>query len=396
MSLAPSPAIFRHRWLWIILIVMVLAGLAFIFTRPDDKPAPSSVKVKQRDLEHVVLASGTLEAFRQVNVGAQVSGQLKSLKVELGDRVQNGQLVAEIDDRSQQTALLTAKADLATRKAAQVSRQATLRRAELSHARQRRMAANESTARADLEQAEAELAVARADVESVKAEISKAQAEVARAEVDLGYTRIVSPIDGVVVAVVTKEGQTVSAVQMAPTIIKVAQTEKMTVKAEISEADVVLVEPGQKLYFSILGDPDKRYDGVLRAIEPAPRSAQKEDASSAYGGTSAGTSKEAVYYDGLFEVANPDGRLRIAMTTQVFIVLNQAPQALSIPAAALGPRGEDGRYAVEVLSANGKTETRQIRVGLNNNVDVEVLDGLEDGQRVVTGRGLLHEKQPAP
>jgi len=395
MSPASSSAI-RRRWLWIILIVMVLAGLVFMITRPEDKPTPPSVEVKRRDLEHVVLASGTLEAFRQVNVGAQATGQLKSLKVELGDRVQSGQLVAEIDDRSQQTALLTAKADLATRKAAQLSRQATLKRAELSYARQRRMAANEATARADLEQAEADLAVARAEVESATAEISKAQAEVSRAEVDLGYTRIVSPIDGVVVAVVTKEGQTVSVAQMAPTIIKVAQTEKMTVKAEISEADVVLVEPGQKLYFSILGDPDRRYDGVLRAIEPAPRSAQKEDASSAFGGASASTTKEAVYYDGLFEVANPDGRLRIAMTTQVSIVLNQAPQALSIPAAALGPRGEDGRYAVDVVSADGNTETRQVRVGLNNNVDVEVLEGLDAGQRVVTGRGPVPEKQPAP
>lgn len=396
MAVAPPSAFRRHRGLWIILALIVLAAVVYALTRDDKVPPPASAEVKRRDIEQVVLASGTLEAFRQVNVGAQVSGQLKSLKVELGDRVERGQRVAEIDDRSQQTALLTAKADLATRKALQVSRQATLKRAELAHARQRRMAASDSTARADLEQAEAELAVARADVESVRAEISKAEAEVSRAEVDLEYTRIVSPIDGIVVAIVTKEGQTVSAVQMAPTIIKVAQTEQMTVKAEISEADVVRVKPGQKLYFSILGDPDQRYDGVLRAIEPAPRSAQKEDSSSSFGAASNSTSKEAVYYDGLFEVANPDGHLRIAMTTQVSIILGQVAQALTIPAAALGPRGEDGRYAVDVLSTEGKVETRQVRIGLNNNVDAEVLDGLEAGLRVVTSRAPVTAGQPAP
>ena len=375
----------------------MLVSSLYIYKRGGATPPPlPSAEVVRRDIEQVVLASGTLEALRQVNVGAQASGQLKSLKVELGDRVKGGQLVAEIDDRSQQSALLTAQATLNMRRATEVSRQAALKRAELAYRRQQRMVAHPATAQADFEQAEADLVVARADIKSVQAEIAQAEAEVERANVNLGYTRIVSPIDGVVVAVVTKEGQTVNAVQMAPAIIKVAQTEKMTVKTEISEADVVRVAPGQKLYFSILGDPDQRYDGVLRAIEPAPRSAQKEDAASSYGADSGGETKEAVYYNGLFEVPNPDDTLRIAMTTQVSIVLGQAPQALTIPAAALGTRGEDGRYAVDVIDANGKVVTHQVSIGLNNNVDAEVLDTVKLGQCVVTGRLPMPPGQVAP
>ena len=159
---------------------------------------------------------------------------------------------------------------------------------------------------------------------------------------------------------------------------------------------MVRLAPGQKLFFSILGDPDRRYDGVLRAIEPAPRSAQKEDSASSFGAASTSTTKEAVYYDGLFEVPNPDGTLRIAMTTQVSIILGQAAQALTIPAAALGPRSEDGRYAVDVIDADGKIVSHQVRIGLNNNVDAEVLEGLAAGQRVVTGRTPVPAGQPAP
>ncbi|GAB3072347.1 efflux RND transporter periplasmic adaptor subunit [Bordetella muralis] len=365
--------------------VMLLLGKILFFGAPP-KPDYATAEVKVADMEDSVLASGTLEAVRQVSVGAQVSGQLKSLKVQLGDEVQQGQLVAEIDDMTQQNDLRNAQAALATRKAERQAKLATLKQAELAYKRQRQMLARDASSREDFEQAEATLKVTRADIAALDAQIAQAEIEVDTARVNLGYTRISSPMDGKVVAIVTKEGQTVNSIQIAPTIIKVAQVDTMTVKAQISEADVTRVRPGQKVYFTILGEPDKRHYGTLRAIEPAPDSIQRDESTSALTGaaSSASGTSAAVYYNGLFDVPNPDETLRISMTAQVFIVLGEAKQTLVIPSSALGKRGEDGLYTVRVIGPDDKPVERQIKVGMNNNVNAQVLEGLAAGDKVVS------------
>ncbi|MFJ1302569.1 efflux RND transporter periplasmic adaptor subunit [Pseudomonadota bacterium AL_CKDN230030165-1A_HGKHYDSX7] len=377
----------RKRYIWIAVAVVLLVLLArgLFFGKP---PAPSYATAEARvaDMENSVLASGTLEAVRQVSVGAQVSGQVKSLKVQLGDEVRQGQLVAEIDDLTQQNELRNAQAALETRKAERRAKQATLKQAELAFRRQRDMLARDASSRADYEEAEATLAVTRADIAALDAQIAQAGIEVDTATVNLGYTRISSPMDGKVVAIVTKEGQTVNSFQTAPTIIKVAQVDTMTVKAQISEADVTRVRPGQKVYFTILGEPDQRYEGKLRAIEPAPDSIQRDESTAALTGSSgsAGSSSAAVYYNGLFDVPNPDQTLRISMTAQVFIVLGEAKQTLVIPSSALGKRGDDGRYTVQLVNADGTLTPREVKVGMNNNVSAQILEGLAAGDKVVS------------
>lgn len=375
----------RYLWIAIALVAMLLLGKMLFFSVPP-KPDYVTAEARLADMEDSVLASGTLEAVRQVSVGAQVSGQLKSLKVQLGDEVEQGQLVAEIDDMTQQNDLRNVQAALATRKAERQAKQATLKQAELAYARQRQMLARDASSREDFEQAEATLNVTRADIVALDAQIAQAEIEVDTARVNLGYTRISSPMSGKVVAIVTKEGQTVNSIQTAPTIIKVAQVDTMTVKAQISEADVTRVRPGQKVYFTILGEPDKRYYGTLRAIEPAPDSIQRDESTSALtgGGTAASGTSEAVYYNGLFDVPNPDETLRISMTAQVFIVLGEAKKTLIIPSSALGKRGEDGRYTVQVVGTDNEPTKRQIKVGMNNNVNAQVLEGLSAGERVVS------------
>ena len=377
----------RKRYIWIAIAIVLLLLLArgVFFSKP---PAPSYATAEARvaDMENSVLASGTLEAVRQVSVGAQVSGQVKSLKVKLGDEVRQGQLVAEIDDLTQQNDLRNAQAALETRKAERRARQATLKQAELAFRRQRDMLARDASSRADYEEAEATLAVTRADIAALDAQIAQAGIEVDTATVNLGYTRISSPMDGKVVAIVTKEGQTVNSFQTAPTIIKVAQVDTMTVKAQISEADVTRVRAGQKVYFTILGEPDQRYEGTLRAIEPAPDSIQRDESTAALTGssTSGGSSSAAVYYNGLFDVPNPDQTLRISMTAQVFIVLGEAKQTLVIPASSLGKRGADGRYTVQLVNADGTLTPREVKVGMNNNVSAQILEGLTAGDKVVS------------
>ena len=292
--------------------------------------------------------------------------------------------MAEIDDMTQQNELRNKQAALEMRRAARTAKVATLKQSELAYRRQRQMLAADASSRESFESAEATLAVTRAEIASLDAQIVQAEVDVDIAKVNLGYTRIVSPIDGVVVAVITKQGQTVNSMQSAPTIIKVANVATMTIKAQISEADVTRVKPGLPVYFTILGEPDERYHATLRAVEPAPDSIQKDETTASLTSASGSATSAAIYYNGLFDVPNPDERLRISMTAQVFIVRGEAKDAIVVPSSALGKRGQDGRYAVRVVGKDNKTEERQVRIGMNNNVRAEVLEGLQPGERVVT------------
>lgn len=379
----PRSKVRRYVLIAVVLLIIAYGVRSAFFSAPP--PSTFAVaEVTRGNLEDSVLASGTMDAIERVSVGAQATGQLKSLKVALGDRVKKGQLVAEIDDLTQQNELRNAQAALQTRRAERAAKVATLKQAELAFRRQRQMLAADASSREAYETAEATLGVTRADISSLDAQIVQAEIQVDTAKVNLGYTRIVSPIDGIVVAVVTKEGQTVNSFQSAPTIIKVAQVATMTIKAQISEADVTRVKPGLPVYFTILGEPDQRYQATLRAVEPAPESIQKDDATASLTSSGSNSTSAAVYYNGLFDVPNPDEKLRISMTAQVSIVLGEARDAVVVPASALGKRGEDGRYAVRVVDKNNQTETRQVKIGMNNNVQAQVLEGLEVGERVVS------------
>lgn len=338
------------------------------------------------DLEDTVLASGTLQASKQVSVGAQVSGQIKTLKVALGDNVKAGQLVAEIDSLTQQNAVRNSEAALATAQANLRAGQASLSQVELAYKRQQQLRAADAGPQADLEAAEASYLSTLADIDALKAQMQQAAIAADTAKVNLGYTRIVAPIDGQVVAVVTQEGQTVNANQAAPTIIKLAMVDTMTVKAQISEADVTRVAPGQKVYFTILGEPDQRYEAILRSVEPAPDSIATDSslASAAAGSNAMAT---AIYYNGLFDAPNPDRKLRISMTAQVYIVRAEAKGVVTIPSAALGTRNADGTTNLRLIDVEGNAVPRQVVVGLNNNVNAEIARGLSVGDKVVLGDG---------
>jgi macrolide-specific efflux system membrane fusion protein len=333
--------------------------------------------VIRMDLEESVLASGTLKAFKTVAVGAQVNGQLKKLHAAMGDKVKKGQLLAEIDPVLPQFTLKDSEAQVDNLQAQKRAKQALLKQYELAFQRQSQMNAKEASSRADLESAQAQLESTRYDIAAIEAQIRKSMIAVDTARANLGYTRIYAPIDGSVISIDTEEGQTVVSNQSATTILTLATLDTMTVKAKISEADVTRVKPGQTTYFTLLGDSDTRYYSKLRAIEPGPVPSGTSTSSSA-------SSSSAIYYYGLFEVPNPDNRLKVSMTTQVAVVLNQVKQALTIPVAALGDKQKDGRVSVKVL-AGEQAETRMIRTGIANNVQIEVQEGLKEGEKVVVG-----------
>lgn len=343
-------------------------------------PAVATAPVTVSDLEDSVLATGTIGAFKQVSVGAQVTGEVKKLHVALGDKVRQGQLIAEIDALPQQNSLRNSQAALQSAQAQLRAKQAALKQAELVTARLHELVAADAGARADLESAEATLATSRADVAAQQAQIAQAQVAVDTAQVNLGYTRVTAPMDGVVVAVVTEQGQTVNANQSAPTIIKLARLDLMTVKAQISEADVTRVKPGMPVHFNLLGEPDRRYEVKLRAIEPGPTTIATDTTT---GNSTSSSTTSAIYYNGIFDVPNPEDRLRINMTAQSSIVLARVEKALTLPSAALGARAGGDRYRVRVLE-QGRVAERVVRIGLNNRVRAQVLEGLKEGEQVVT------------
>jgi macrolide-specific efflux system membrane fusion protein len=395
----PSEARLIMRRRSVLLLSLAAALLAFVpvyyaVFAGEKVPRYLTAEVKRTDLEDAVLAGGILHAAKQVDVGAQVSGQLKSIGVELGDKVRKGQLLAQIDPTLSQHALRQAQATEKELRAQRRAAAARLVEAKRIDGRQRQLLSIGAVSREAAETAQALLEVRRSELDSLEAQLEKARIEIERAQANVGYTRILAPIDGEVVAIVTQEGQTVIAEQQAPVILKLAELDTMTVKAQVSEADVVRIAPGQRAYFTILGDPGKRYEGRLRAVEPAPHdfadAPTSANAGAAKGAKAAGT---AVFYHALFDVPNPDRRLRISMTTQVSIVLETASQALTIPASALGEKTEDGAYTIRVLDTKGRAQTRSVRVGINNNVRAEVVAGLGEGEQVIIGEAPT---EPSP
>ncbi|CZZ94591.1 HlyD family secretion protein [Bordetella ansorpii] len=373
---------------WLIAGAVTAAGLAAVLLWP--RPAPPQLAtspVTRADIEDAVVATGTLKPSNLVSVGAQVSGRIESLKVALGDRVKAGDLIAEIDSRTQVNTLQSAQANLENARALRDVQTANLRQYEQEYKRQRIMLAAQASAQADYDTALANLKSTQAQIRALDASIKVQQTSVSTAQTNLGYTRITAPIDGTVLAVVSKQGQTVNANQTTPTIVMLGAVSTMTVYAEISEADVVKAAEGQEVYFTILGNTKKRYHSTLRRIEPAPESITDEDTSSASkSSTSSSTSSTAIYYNGVFDVNNSDNELRTYMTAEVHIVLARASHALVIPASALSAQHDDGTASVQVQGRDGRPETRRIKTGINNRVSVQVLSGLQEGERVVVGQ----------
>ena len=370
--------------------LLIAAGLAayLLWLKPAPVPQVVTAAVESGSIEDTVLATGTIGAAKLVSVGAQVTGEVKRLHVALGDTVKQGQLIAEIDALTQANNLRNAQAALQNSQAQLRARQAALKQAGLAAERLRALVAIDAGARADLEAAEASLDTSKAEIAAQQAQIAQAKVAEDTAKVNLGYTRVSAPMDGVVVAIVTEQGQTVNANQSAPTIIKLARLDTMTVKAQISEADVPRVKPGMPVYFSLLGEPDRRIEVKLRAVEPGPTTLATDGSGSSSTGSSTSSTASAIYYNGIFDVPNPDGKLRINMTAQTTIVLARAQDVLTVPSAALLGRGRGGQYKVRVLGADGKLVEKPVRIGLNNRVQAEVLEGLKAGELVVTSEAV--------
>jgi macrolide-specific efflux system membrane fusion protein len=322
-------------------------------------------------IEDTVSALGNIQPRDHVEVGTQVSGQLRKIHVEIGDRVQAGALLAEIDPTVYQARVSANRAQLDSLKAQRKAGQARLTLAKQKLQRQRDLRHADATSDELVQEAEAELRATSAQIEVITAQIGQVESQLKANEANLAYTRIHAPLGGTVVSISARQGQTVNASQSAPVILKIAELAEVTVQTQVSEADVGRLKIGQEAYFSTLGDPDRRYRGTLRQILPTPEVANN-----------------VVLYNALFDVPNPEGRLMTQMTAQVFFVTALAENVLAVPASAV--QGGEGKEAsVLVALPDGSTQRRRIELGITTRTLVEVKSGLAEGEQVVTGPAAL-------
>jgi macrolide-specific efflux system membrane fusion protein len=367
-----------------ILVVLVCAIVGFVTYKLTNKPPKQFMTISpiKTDVVETVIATGTLVGLTEVNVGAQVTGQVQKLYVKLGDKVKKGDMIAEIDPRTQLNNIKEAKASLKIAKANLAKQQALYKMQNAEYNRQVKMRKSNATSDADLEVALANMEQTKAAITSCEAEIEKALISVDNAQTNLEYTKITAPQDGVVIGIVTEEGQTVVSSQSAPTIVKLANLDVMTVEAEISEADVVKVKPGMEAYFTILGLPDKKFETSLRQIEPATASASDDTK------TTTTSSTEAVYYNALLDIPNPDGVLRVSMTAEVTVILGKSENVLTVPLAVLREKVSPNQYLVHILKADNSIKEQIVTIGRKDNINYEIIDGLSEHDKIIIGTDL--------
>jgi membrane fusion protein, macrolide-specific efflux system len=367
----------RNKIIGIGSVLLFIAGGWYWYSsaaqRPQD-PAVRPIVVTRANIEEVVTSQGKLEAKQYVDVGTQVSGQLKKIHVDIGDSVTQGQLLAEIDPRVYQAQVEAGEAHLNSLRAQLDQQKAAAALAEQNLKRNQNLITVNAVSQQALQESESQAAVARAQVQAVVAQIQETESNLKASRTNLGYSKIYAPMTGTVTTLPTKEGQTLNANQTAPTVMQVANLDVMTVRAQVAEADVSRIKENMPAYFTTLGDSERRWQGKVRQVQPSPQIVN-----------------DVVLYDVLIDVKNEGRKLMTGMTTQVFFVFGKADNALVVPAEVLTRRvaqedNDKGKaYRVTVLTDRGR-ESRVIRVGLQTRTQGEVVDGLQAGEKLAGNR----------
>ncbi len=373
------------KWIAGLLVLAIIMWWVWSFFKPKEAVSYLTEEVKRGNISQTVSATGEIASSHLVEVGAQASGQIRKLHVKLGQKIKQGDLIAEIDSRSQTNTLNTNRSQLETYRAKLASAQIALSTAEKKYAREKALWAQDATSKQELEDAQDALASAKATITELKSSIKQTQISINTAETDLGYTRITAPMDGTVVAIPVEEGQTVNANQSTPTIIQLANLETMLNKMQIAEGDATKVKPGQKVKFTILSEPDQTVEATLETIDPGLTTMSQGEYK-----TSTDTSEKAIYYYARALVPNEDGKLAIGMTTQNTIEINQAKDVLIVPSVAIKKQG--AKSMVRVQGADGQAKDQEITVGLKDSMHTEVKSGLKAGDKVILSEMSAEER----
>ncbi len=358
-------------------VIILGIWLGTKFFGNDDNITYITEKVLRQNIQKVVNAAGEVRAIQLVTVGAQVSGKIETLYVTVGQVVKKGDLIAEIDSTTQQNEVDINKAKLNSYEAQLAAAKVSLKIAEKKYKRTQALRKQNAASAEDLEDAEDAYETAKSKVTELDSTIKETEISLSTAETNLGYTKITAPLDGTIVSVPVKQGQTINAAMDTPTIVQIADLSQMEILIEISEGDISNIKPGVKVTYSILGDLNNIYETTLKSIDPGLTLLTNNEYTEVVG------SDEAIYYYGRLVVPNDRGVLRIGMTTQNVIYEDSAEDVLTVPATAIKNEGQ-GKF-VEILTKNG-VEKRSVVTGVSDGLNIEVKSGVKEGEEAVLAK----------
>lgn len=361
-----KPLWWLYLLLWLVVYGLPVAAAIYIINLGEDAPRWIIQTARIGHIESSVAATGKLEPKHYVEVGAQVSGQLRTLYVEEGDSVQRGELLAEIDASVFETKVRTAEAALEGKRAQLRQQLAELELAQQRLKRNRKLINQNAVSIDELAKDRTDVKVLQARISATKAQIKADEAALEGNRVTLSYARIAAPINGTVINLKVRQGQTLNANQNTPTILKLVDLTTLTLRAEVSEADVSKLQVGMPVEFSVLSQPERKWSSKVRQVLPSPK-----------------VINDVVLYQVLADVDNAEGLLMDSMSAQVFFVRQREQNTLMVPLGAVSS-GNQGA-SVRVIGPNG-IERRTIRTGIKNRTHIQVLAGLQAGERIIAGR----------
>ena len=379
-----DPRLRRVLWALGVLVLLVVAYQWWSAVEGDGAPEYVTVPVDRGPIEQNVIATGTVNPVKTVQVGTYVSGPILALDVDYNSPVKKGQRVAQIDPASFTVKVRQAEANLANARAKVEKSRADLALKKLQLERNRTLLGRNLIAQNDVDTAKSNADQAVAQLALDEASVKQSQASLDEAQVNLNYPVIVSPVDGVVVARNVDVGQTVAASFQTPTLFLIAEDlTKMQVDTNVSESDVGRVREGQLATFTVDAYPGKPFHAVVAQVRNAPITVQN-----------------VVTYDVVIAVDNPDLELKPGMTANVTVstarrddVLRVSVRALRFrpePPAGAVPQPEKKKHGTDsnvyVLGDDGKPTPVSVKIGIRDSQRAEVTGGdLKEGAQAVIG-----------
>ncbi len=368
--------------------IAVLSLLLFFSKRNGSEPSFKTEQVVSGDIKTVVTAGGTVNAVTTVLVGTQVSGTIKQIFVDYNSLVKRGQLLAQIDPTPFEAQVDQAKANLLIAEANVQKAQAALLDADRTEKRNRELFNRNLVPQSDLDVAEVNLSTAKAQLNASRAQVAQAEAALKLVETNLMYTKILSPINGVVISKNVDVGQTVAASFQTPTLFSIAQDlTKMQIDTNVDEADIGNVMVGQDVEFTVDAYPDMSFGGKVWQVRNDPITVQN-----------------VVTYDVVIKVDNPDLKLKPGMTANVSIITLIKKDVLKVPNAALrfviqennAPKTPNKGYGVWIVEA-GIPKRISVSIGISDGSSTELVSGnLKEGQQVIVSSLQKTESRKRP
>lgn len=371
--------IMKKKIVFIFMPIFALIVIYFVFFYSSDEVQFLTQKVGRTNISQTIESVGKVYAKDQVDVGAQVSGQITKLYVDVGDKVKQGDLIAQIDKDKQQNDLDITKAQLESARANLESKKVALDIATKQYLREQKLYANKATSLESLETLKNNYFSLKANVAELNASVVGLEITLKNAQKDLDYTTITAPMDGVIINVAVDEGQTVNANQNTPTIVRIANLDEMEIRMEIAEADVNKIKIGTEVDFAVLSDPDKIYNAKISSIDPADTEVS-DSSSSSNSFSSSSSSSSAIYYYAKFFVPNKDNFLRIGMSIQNEIVVASAKNVIAVPTYVI--KNDKKGYFVEVLE-DKEAVKKYVKLGLKDSLNTQILEGLDENEELI-------------